>query len=457
MILKIVLPSTWLVSAALLSLALPPSAAAEAPARAALGAGFDRVVESHAGGARAQAPDPHGVLRLRDAIGAMLLGNPGLAVFSWEVRSREARAVQADLLPNPELTAEVENLGGSGERDSFEQAETTVWLAQLVQIGGKRAKRSRLAALEHDLSGWDYEGARLGALTATTRAFVKTLSAQRRLELVHELERLATESIRSIHEQVQAGAAPAVEEMQARVELARALLQRQAVERELAVSRVTLASMWGRGVPRFTAVIGDLAQMTPVPLLADLERRIKENPDVARWRTEVDRHEASLSLERARGLPNPTFSLGGRHFNDNGDTALVVALSVPIPVFDRNQGNVLAATYDVERARAARLAAELAVRTAVRERHAELVAAFAAAEMLREDALPAARAALEGTRDGHRKGLFHYREVLDAQRMLFELRTQRIEALSGYHLARADLERLTATPLDAAALAGSMP
>lgn len=392
--------------------------------------------------------EPIGELVLRDAIAAALLGNPELAVVSWEARVREARTLQAGLLPNPELSVEVENWGGSGDRGAFEQTETTLWLSQLIELAGKRAKRKRVANTQHELAEWDYQSRRLTVLTATTQAFVATLAVQKRLELADELERLARASVSAVAGRFRAGAAPEVDQTRAEVVLLTAQLARDRLARELAASRTALAAMWGSAEPRFSAVRGDLtADVLAPPPLGELAARIGSNPDVARWESERAEREDRLALERARRIPDPTLGLGGRHFRDNGDNALVLQVSVPLPFFDWNQGNVLAATRDLHKAQAEQAAAELAVQTALSKRYEDLRAAFGEATTLRERTLPTAQRAFEGTRDGYRRGLFRYLDVLDAQRTLFELRTRELEALSTYHDARADIERLTAQPL----------
>lgn len=391
--------------------------------------------------------EPTGSLPLRGAVAAALVGNPELAAFSWEIRVRDARAVQAGLLPNPQILVEAENLGGSGERAAFEQSETTVWLSQLIPIGGKVSGRRRVADLDRDLSQWQYEAVRLGVLTDTTKAFVRTLAAQQRLDLLQEMERLAGDSVRQVRSLVGAGGASSVEQTRAEVALSTVRVRRQRAEGVLGASRVALAASWGSAAPQFSSVVGDLARVEPAPPLEGLEQRVHENPDVARWATELDRRSAALALAEARRLPDPTLSLGGRYFNDNGDSAVVFAVSVPIPVFDRNQGGVLAAERDLSKAKAQRASAELSVRARVRQSHAQLAAAYAQAETLRRDTLPAAEKSFGGARDGHLKGLFRSLDVLDAQRTLFELRAQYLTVLSSYHLARADLERLTASGL----------
>ena len=120
---------------------------------------------------------------MRQALSLALVKNPELAAFSWEVRAREARALQASLLPNPEIEVELENFGGSGDVGGFEQTESTLLLRQLIELGGKRRKRTHVAALESDLAAWDFEIKRLDVFTQVTQFFVGVVSAQERVAL----------------------------------------------------------------------------------------------------------------------------------------------------------------------------------------------------------------------------------------------------------------------------------
>ncbi len=104
--------------------------------------------------------EPAGAITLRQALALALMHNPELKAFSWDVRVSEARRLQASLWPNPELEVEVEEVGGSGERSGFDGAETTIQLRQLIEMGDKSGKRTRLASLEKELAGWGYEAKR---------------------------------------------------------------------------------------------------------------------------------------------------------------------------------------------------------------------------------------------------------------------------------------------------------
>jgi len=403
---------------------------------------------SHAPSGRAS---PTGVLSLGDARAAALRSSPRLAGLAAQMSARRALELQAGLYPNPEVALELENVGGTGDRTGFEETETTLWISQLVPLGGKIGERQRVAALEGDLAQRSLEATRREVVADTTNAFVATLAAQERLALSNDLTRLASAALRAVTDQVRAGAASSVEQTRARIAEAEAELERTSAERDLAVSRAALAATWGADAPGFREVRGDLDDLTPPPPLDRLQQYLADGPEAARWDTELAQREAALALERARRVPDPTFRLGARHFHDNDDDALVFEVAVPIPVFDRNQGNVLAADHELARARADREGARALAAAALAERYQELVRAYEEAIAVRQRLLPDAEAAFAGVRDGYRAGRFGQLDLLQAQRTLFEVRRRRLEALAAYHRAAADLERLTGEPLAIAA------
>ena len=85
------------------------------------------------------------------------------------MRAREAEGLQAGRLSNPELEVEIENFGGSGEADGFSASETTLALSQLIELGGKRLKRQRIAGHQAELAGWEYELTRVFEPFYTTK------------------------------------------------------------------------------------------------------------------------------------------------------------------------------------------------------------------------------------------------------------------------------------------------
>ena len=387
------------------------------------------------------------MLTLADALSATLAHSPELSAYSLETRAREAETVQAAARPNPELGTEVENVAGSGSREGTESSETTVLLSQRIELGGKRAKGQRVAALRKDLSAWDYEATRLSVLTDTTKAFVATLVAQERVALAEELERLGRDAVSVTQRSVSAGASSSLDATRARVALGRASIERASAARTLEEARAELAAKWGDGHPGFERVAGELGVPAGVPDVDTLLGELPHNPDVARWKSESGEREATLALERAQRVPDVTVGAGGRYFADNDDAALVFEVAVPLPLFDRNTGAIAAADARVAKAREEARAAEIAAATALRSAWSQLASAHEQASTLREQVVPDAEASRRDALEAYRSGGLRLLDVLDTQRTVFELRVQYLDAVEEFYAAAADIERLTARPL----------
>jgi outer membrane protein, heavy metal efflux system len=184
--------------------------------------------------------------------------------------------------------------------------------------------------------------------------------------------------------------------------------------------------------------------------LEDLIRRLTQNPDLARWATELAQRQAAIDLEESRAIPDLTVSLGVTQFTDSDDSALLAGVSIPLPVLNRNQGNIEAAHQRLTKAMEERRAAEVLVTTALNTAYQSLAAAHAEVTTLRQEVLPGAESAFEAASRGYRLGKFGFLDVLDAQRTLFGAKAQYLRALASYHQAVAEVERLIGEPVGAA-------
>ncbi|MBA2849699.1 TolC family protein [Thermosulfuriphilus ammonigenes] len=386
--------------------------------------------------------EPTGALTLKRALSLALLGNPELSTFAWEIRAQEARALQARLLPNPELDVTVDNFAGGGDYSGFTSAETTIQLSQLIELAGKRLKRYRLALMDKQVSSLDYEIKRLDVLSQTAKAFVETLAAQERVRQLERLVELSERVKAVIADRVRAGKAPPVEETRAEILLADSRVKLEKAKRSLETARRQLASMWGSREARFSKVLGTLDSIQAPPSLEELNRLLKESPDIKRWLVEIERRKAALDLELARRIPNITVSGGIRYLNEVDESAVVVGITVPLPVFNRNQGGMLEARRRLSQANMRRQAVEVNISAALEAAYRRTLSAYEESVTLRDDIIPGARRAFEVVLEGYRQGKFNFLNVLDTQKTLFELRLRYLEALARYHQARTDLERL---------------
>ncbi len=389
------------------------------------------------------------VLTLPEALSFALLNNPELAAFSYEIRAAEARALQASLYPNPGLDIELENFAGSGEVSGFQGTESTISLSQIFLLGGKRSKAVRAAALEGDLAAWNYESKRLDVFTAVRTAFLEVLSTQQRVALNEELVNLSEQLVKTISERIKAGKVSPAEGSRARVILSATKVELERARRELASARIRLAATWGSTTPTFERVAGRMDTLFTIPNLNRLQQKLPQNPDIARFATEMEQRQAVIALEDALRIPDPTVSGGLRRLNESDDNAFVVGLSIPLPLSDRNQGARQEARIRFAQTLREKHAIEVQLNAALSEAYNNLISNFNEATTLKERILPEAENAYRVIKEGYLQGRFDFLDVLDAQRTLFEARGQYLRTLTDFHRFVAKVERLIAMEINA--------
>ena len=394
-----------------------------------------------------QLQEPTGTINLRQVLTLALTHNPDLKAFSWAVRAGEAKTLQAGLRPNPELETEIEEFGGSGDLSGFSAIETTIQLGVPIDLGGVHRKQRQIAGLEAELAGWNYETARLDVLTQVNRAFIDVLAAQKVVTLNEELVRLAEQVFNTAKAQVEAGKVSPVQQLRTQVELVNSRIALEASKRGLEGARFVLAATWGSTSPTFEKVEGQFEMAKPIPTVEQLANRIFQNPNIARWTVEIAHRSAAIQLERSRRVPDLSIDGGMKHLSESGDVAFILGLSLPLPLFDRNQGAIREAEYNLAKAFEERKSAEVTVRTALATAYSALSAVASTVSSLKNEVLPSAQGTFDAVTEGYRIGKFDFLEMLDAQRTLFDVKGSYIDALAKYHRAVADVERLVGEPL----------
>ncbi len=387
------------------------------------------------------------VLTLDKVLAQTLMGSPELAAISWDTRIGEARTLQAGLLPNPDLSYSMSDFGGSGMYSGFGIASSSVQLGQLIELGGKRSKRTHLAAVEKELADWDVESKKLDVLADANRNFLDVLTGQEKVKLAEELVRLAARARDTVLERVQAGKISPLEGTKAGVALSETGIQLARTKNELIAARNRLATSMGLGAVTFQQVSGKLDTLAPIPSPEALNAYLDRNPDIARWVKEKEQRDATLAVEKAKQIPDLTVSGGMQFYNDTNDSALMVGVSIPLPLLDRNQGNIAEAEHRRAKVREESRTSRAQAASTLSDAYQMLASSHAESKSLQNDIVPAAQKVFEDTKEGFREGKFDFLELLDAQRTLFMAKESYITSLSNYHKAVVDVERLIATPL----------
>ena len=374
-------------------------------------------------------------LSLAKAIELALEGNPEVAAAKRQLEATEGQVLQGRSRPNPELAYSLE--------DARSKTRTQSWQLNLpLELGGKRAARTKAAEKSREQAQ-----AQLAELKATVRAnvaaaYFDVLTAQERLVLARDSAALAKSSTDTVAKRVAAGKVSPVEESKARVAEAgvRVELAQAASEQRNALSR--LFALLGRIDTPFTVLEGKAENLPSVPSLADLQPLISSAPGVVLARIEVDRRKALTDLEQSKRVPDVTVSVGMQRSNETQRNVLLFGVSVPLPVFDRNQGNLLEALKLEDKARDELQAATVRLHSEVAQARERLSTITAEVQSLQQEVLPGAKSAYDAATIGFENGKFNFLEVLDAQRTYFTAKSQYLKALGEAHRAAADIDRL---------------
>jgi cobalt-zinc-cadmium efflux system outer membrane protein len=395
----------------------------------------------------AAAAEPTGELSLERAVSTALAQSPVLAAVATGVSAAEARLDQAGLYANPEFDLEIENFSGSGEFDGFDATETTFAFSQPLLLGGKIAGRKGVAEADLALASRDLDAVRLDIAAVASVAFNNVIVAQEQVRLTEELAELAKSFGNTVRARVEAGKVSPVEEIRAIAAVARAAVEVAKAKRALAVAKVRLATTWGSSDPQFSRAVGRLPQPSLPPPRGTLDEMLLQTPEMARLTEELDRQEQMIKLEKARGVPDLKLTLGPRKYQETGGWAWVGGISMPLPIFDRNQGARRAAEFELERTRHDVTARRVALEGRLSRILERLRAAGDEARSYEQEIMPASIEAFEAISLGFREGKFGFLEVLDAQRSLFEASLLLLESRQRYAAARTELERMVGRSL----------
>jgi cobalt-zinc-cadmium efflux system outer membrane protein len=378
-------------------------------------------------------------LTLDTAVQTALRQNPTLRAFGHELEASDGAIRQAGLIPNPSLSL-------SAEDTRKDTRTTSMTLSQTIELRGKRSARVELARRERDLAALDLATQRADVRATTIQAFFDVLIAQERVEVARESLEIAGSGASAVSRRVTAGKASPVEETRAKVAESTARIELRQSQADLRGALKALVAVMGAEPDSIARVDGSADAMPALSAAAVLNERLERSPALQRARMDVQRAEAAFQLERSRGVPDVTVGIGAQRAPDVGRTQPLISVSIPIPLFDRNQGAQLQALRKREAAQAMAQAEEQRLRAEVLQAFDQLEARADEVDALRRDVLPGARTAYEAARRGFELGKFGFLDVLDAQRTWLQARGQYFSALSQAHRLSADIDRRLGSP-----------
>ena len=394
----------------------------------------------------AYAADAARVLTLPEALDRSATRHPELAILEQDLAAQTGRVLQAGSRPQPELGLLVENALGSGTRGSFDAAESTLSIGYLIEHGA-RQRRLEMANAGSELLGVDAQIRRLELGAETARRYVELLANQARVAQARDASGVGEQALEAVRTRVRAAKVPPAEEARAQARLARLRLDEEHAHHEFATARQRLAAMWGSIEPDFDAVAGDLQVLPPLEPFAALRPRLERNPQLERFVSEKRLREAETRVAELRRKPPWQVTAGVRRFEDFGDHAFIVGISVPLasPALARGAIDESRANSRAVDARSA--AARIQLDAELFALYQELGHAYSEVDVLRTEVVPRMEEAATQSRHAYERGRYGYVEWAAAQIELLDARHALSEAAADAHRLRIEIERLTGAAL----------
>ena len=372
----------------------------------------------------------------------VLAGNPKLKREAAMLRSLRAETRQAALLPNPVIIFEAENFGGSRSDDDVEY---TGGISQLIETAGKRGARTSLAKANAEVFEVRRDIVTAKILATARVAYAEVIAAKTRLALSEREVAIRRKARRLISRKSSHGGALRLEVERADVSLQTAEVIRDRRVQELQIAKRNFASLWGSERSDLTYVGHELRLDNPEVELAVADTR--ESPDVTYAIAQREAATKSANLQRALAVPDMTVSAGYRRFDSTDDHAFVADVSIPLPLFDRNQFAANGADEKLKASQFDVLKTRLTVGTELRSRRDRLHLLVGERKLLQESVLPQTERVLNSATDAYRLGRISYLDYLDAQTTYLERRERLVTVTLSAIRNQVEIQRLTGTLL----------
>ncbi len=381
---------------------------------------------------------------LLQAIEIAIENNPELAKFRLELAVAEARLKQAGLWDNPTFTAESENF--SGDNPGFSRSENTFSLSQPFSLSGKRDSRKEIALLELEIAQLDYDAKRMDVILAVEVTVWDILIAQQNIEFAKQAKEIAQDVYKLKQSKIEDGASNSFEEfLSIEIEFSETEMDLLNAQKELKIAKKQLALLLGDSEIYPGECRECLERDYKMPEYAALKNCLLENnPTLLAHKIKKEQGNYLLKYAKSERIPDVELSFGVRQFNEDDTYSLVGGLSVPLPLFNRNQGGIQEALVNQKKIEVDGNAERNRYLLELTEHYRTFKIIEQEITVLRDRILPKAEQMLKKTLEEYEKQEVDYLGVLEARRKLIDTQKKYIETLRNLNVSITHLERLCA-------------
>lgn len=386
-------------------------------------------------------------LTLNDALTRTLDKHPALKTFTFKRDALQASLDTANLRPGYEVSVDAENFAGSGEYQTFDQAEFTLSLSSVIEMGDKRDARTGLIKEEMSRLSLEKKAKTLDLLGTTTRRYIEVLAAQARVELAKEALTLAQYSQKVVTRRATAGATTTAEVKRAKASVAQAELTLSTEQQKFTYQKMVLVALWGDTQINFVNVQGNLYQYDKALDFTTLYDRAKAHPSIEIFASDIRLKDAEIRLAHTQSSADISWSVGVKQFQHTDDVAIVAGATLPLFSGSRNTAKVSHAMAKLHEIQANQTHSLLTLHHQLYRAYSNREQAITTVEILQNTIIPNLTEALTETEKAYQRGRYSYVEYVSARQELIASQRTLIEAATSILLYGAEIEQLTGQPL----------
>lgn len=360
--------------------------------------------------------------------------NPELRAVMADIERLKGVLIQSGLFPNPTISLEAENIGGSGQYQGYESAETTLSVTQPIPLGHRLHYLQSAAYANYAVGIARFHVKKMDIYTRVGMAYVDALYAGQWYAVTQKLTRLHQRIVSEIKRRNVAGAGTELDLRLAELRLYEARIRQNRAGREQRLAEAVLARVMGVGIKGHRQLTDKgLSHQTVQWRL--LVKKMPQSPALREKRLLLNARRAEITAAKKEVWPNLVVQLGGRHFSDDGNNAAVVSTSAQLPVFDRNQGKVAAAEAQYTQVLQEIKAVRLQLKQQLYQYLLDWEQNVYEADQVTRALLPLARKAVNLAEEGYKQGRYTYLELSQAMTMLYQEEKHFQRAHANYHKA----------------------
>ncbi len=367
-----------------------------------------------------------------------LRSNPTLNLVGFQVQALRGQRVQAGLYPNPTFVYQATEVGLESDA-----GQHNLFLNQPIVVQEKIPLRQAVAARRVEEATQEQAAQRFRVRTAVRRQFFRVLAAQELRRIGQQLVEITKKSEETTQRLVEAEERSEVDALQAKIEANNALVQLRRFQANYQGAWRQLVAVIGQPDLPLRRLDGQIGQNLPqLDWETVLGQIISQSPQIQQAEIALRRAQAAIQLACAERVPDPTVSLGVGHDAAAENVIGHLQISWPLPIFNSNQGNLLAAQaqFNIAAENLQRIKLDLQRRLA--QAMQQYTATRRQAELYREEILEDAERSLELIGQGYQEGQLSYLQLLTAQQTFFQTHVAYYQALQEAELALALIEGL---------------